>query len=350
MTDTETPATTPAAAVRGGSGMGATPRRRPSRGLTTVLVATVLLFVVGGLLDGASLSSTSLSGMLPVAAVLAVAGMGQMLVVQQGGIDLSVAGGISLAVVVVTHVPHGEDGRLLPAVLLALVLALAAGLLNGVLIGLLGLNAIIATLGTNALLYGVDLQVSGGRPRTTTPLLADLAGGTTLGIAHSVVAAVVLLAIVTTVLKATGAGRRFEAIGANPRAGAALGLRVRRGRISAYVAAQVLYCLAGILIAGITAQPIAYAGDTFLLPSIAVVVLGGTSLLGGRGHPLATVVAAVFLQQLITLVAILGASPAISPLVQAAALALGVSLYTLDWRRLTALLPRRRPAVAVPAG
>jgi ribose transport system permease protein len=320
---------------------------RPSRGLVTIGTATVLLFVVGGLLDSASISSTSLSGMLPVASVLAIAGLGQMLVVQQGGIDLSVAGGLSLAVVVVTHVPDGDDGQLGLAVIIAFGFALAAGILNGSLVGALGLNPIIATLGTNALLYGVNLQVSGGRPRITTDLMSRIGGDSTLGVPHAVFFALAALVVVSVLVKLTVSGRRFEAIGANRRASRAVGLRVRTSRSLAYVWAQLLYCLGGILIAGITSQPVAYAGDSFLLPSIAVVVLGGTSLLGGRGFPLATVVAAVFLQQLISLVNVLGASAAISPLVQAAALAIGVSLYTVNWRGVFQALTRRPHAGAV---
>jgi ribose transport system permease protein len=275
--------------------------------------------VFSAIVQPASVSSTSFSGMLPLAAVLAIAGLGQMLVVQQGGIDLSVAGGISLAVVIVTHVPDGDSSRLLPAILLALMFAIGAGFLNGVLIGVLGLNPIIATLGTNALLYGVNLGISGGRPRITTHLLGTVGGGSTIGIPNSVFFAVAALVVVSVLVKMSVAGRRFEAIGANARAARALGLRVRSHQTLSYVWAQLLYCLGGILIAGITSQPIAYAGDTFLLPSVAVVVLGGTSLLGGRGYPLATVVAAVFLQQLTQLVDVMGVSPAISPLVQAAA-------------------------------
>ena len=317
-----------------------------SKGLVTIGAATVLLFVVSAVFQPASVSSTSFSGMLPIAAVLAIAGLGQMLVVQQGGIDLSVAGGISLALVIVTHIPDGDDSRLLPAVLLALVFATAAGLLNGVLIGGLRLNPIIATLGTNALLYGVNIGISGGRPRITTRRLGSIAGGSTAGIPNSVFFALAALLVVSLLVKWTVAGRRFEAVGANPRAAGAIGLRVRSHQTLSYVWAQLLYCLGGILIAGITSQPIAYAGDTFLLPSVAVVVLGGTSLLGGRGFPVATVVAAVFLQQLTQLVDVMGVSPAISPLVQAAALAVGVSLYTVDWRALWALVGRRRPAAA----
>ncbi|WP_253202158.1 ABC transporter permease [Subtercola sp. PAMC28395] len=317
-----------------------------SKGLITVGSATVLLFVISGLVAPSSISGTSLSGMLPIACVLAVAGLGQMLVVQQGGIDLSVPGMISLTAVIVTHNPDGNDALLIPAIALAAMFAVLAGLANGLMIGSLGLNPIIATLGTNALLYGADLAISGGRPRITTKLMQTISGGQTFGIPNSVFFAIGVLLLVSLLVKKTVAGRRFEAVGANPEAGRAIGLRVRSHRTLAYVWAQLLYCLAGVMIAGITAQPSAFEGDKFLLPSVAVVVLGGTSLLGGRGFPLATVVAAVFLQQLTQFVITLGVSTAIQTLVQAAALGVGVSLYTVNWRAVFARFARTTHAPA----
>src|SRR4051812_45341021 len=236
------------------------PRVALSKGLITIGCATVLLFVVSALAAPSSVSPTALRGMLPIAAVLAVAGLGQMLVIQQGGIDLSVAGAISMAVVLVTHIPDGDNGKLLPAVLVAVLFALGAGLLNGVLIGVLALNPIIATLGTNALLYGVNLGISGGRPRITTKLLGSITGGTSGGIPNAVFFAVAALGLVSLGVRHTVPGRRFEAVGANPRAGRAVGLRVKLHRSSAYVWAQLLYCMAGVMLAGITAQPSAFEG------------------------------------------------------------------------------------------
>jgi ribose transport system permease protein len=302
-----------------------------SKGLITIGSATILLFIVSAILAPSSVSGTSLSGMLPIASVLAVAGLGQMLAIQQGGIDLSVAGGMSLAIVIVTHNPDGVNAQLVPNIILALVFAIIAGILNGLMIGVLGLNPIIATLGMNALLYGVNLTISGGRPFITTKLLASVTGGSSAGIPNAVFFAAGALILVTVLVRRTVAGRRFEAIGANPRAARAVGLRVKLHQTSAYVWAQLLYCVAGIMIAGITAQPSAYEGDNYLLISVAVVVLGGTSLLGGRGYPLATVIAALFLEQLVEFVIQLGVSTAIQTIVQAAALAVGVSLYTVDW-------------------
>ncbi len=174
--------------------------RRPavSRGLVTVTLALVVLVVAGLLFAPTSMSRGALLGMLPFAAVLAVAALGQTLVVQQGGIDLSVPGAISLTVVICTHQPRGDDGRLLAALLLALAVAVVAGLGNGFLIGRLGLNPIIATLATNALLYAAVLGISAGSPRRTTNLLASIAGGLTFGVPNAVYFAVAVT-ILTTV-------------------------------------------------------------------------------------------------------------------------------------------------------
>ena len=306
-------------------------RRPVSRGLVTVLVALVLLFVAGAVVGPSSVSSGALQAMLPFAAVLAIVALGQTLVVMQGGIDLSVAGSVSLVVVIITHEAYGDNAKVLPAAIAALAAALVAGLVNGFLIGRLGLNAIVATLGTNALLYAVNLRISGGTPRQTTDLLANVAGGTTLGVPNAVFFAVVATVVTTLVVKRTVAGRRFEAVGANGRAAWATGLRVSRHRGGAYVGAQVLYWLGGLLLAGILNKPTAYQGDAYLLASVAAVVLGGTSLLGGRGNLVATALAALFLTQLDQFVLALGVNFAVKTLVQAAAFAIGVALYTIDW-------------------
>jgi ribose transport system permease protein len=308
------------------------PRVTVSRGLVTITLALLALIVACAALAPTSISKGALLGMLPFAAVLAIAGLGQTLVVQQGGIDLSVPGGISLTVVICTRLPAGVNSRLLPAALLALGAVIVAGLLNGFLIGRLRLNPIVATLGTNALLYAGVLQISGGIPRSTTTLLANVAGGASFGIPNSVYFAIAATVVTSIVVKSTVAGRRFEATGANPSAAWATGLKIRRHRGGAYVWAQVLYWLAGVLLAGIVAQPTAYEGDNYLLPSVAVVVLGGTSLLGGRGNLVASAVAALFLSQLEQFVLAVGVTFAVQTLVQAAALVAGVALYTINWR------------------
>ncbi len=323
-------------------------RRLLNRGLATVVVATGGLFAASLLFASSSVTKGTLLTMLPFASALAIASLGQTLVVMQGGIDLSVAGGLSLYVVIVTKYPAGDNARLWPAIGIAFLAAVGAGLLNGVLIGRLRLNPIVATLGTNALLFGGVLWYTSGIPTTTTARLARVGGGTWLGIPAPVYFAVAATALVTAVVKLTPPGRRFEGVGANETAALTAGVRVGRHRTSAYVWAQVLYCLAAVLHAGIVNQPTAYEGNNYLLPTVAAVVLGGTSLLGGRGNLVATALAALFLSQLDQFVLALGVTYATRQLVQAGALAVGVALYTVNWAAIARRLPVRRPASVRP--
>jgi len=313
-----------------------------------VTVATVALFASSMLFASSSVTRGTLLTMLPFASALAIASLGQTLVVMQGGIDLSVAGGLSLYVVILTKYPAGDNSRLWPAIGIAFLAAIGAGLLNGWLVGRMRLNPIVATLGTNALLFGVVLWYTAGIPTTTTARLARVGGGLWLGIPAPVYFAVATAAVVTAVVKLTPVGRRFEGVGANEVAARTAGLGVRRHRASAYVWAQILYCLAAVLHAGIVNQPTAYEGNNYLLPTVAAVVLGGTSLLGGRGNLVATAVAALFLSQLDQFVLALGVSYATRTLVQAAALAVGVALYTINWGGLTRRVVGRRTTNPAP--
>jgi ribose transport system permease protein len=323
-------------------------RRLLSRGLATVIVATAGLFAASLLFASSSVSRGVLLTMLPFASALAIAALGQTFVVMQGGIDLSIAGGLSLYVVILTHYPNGENSRLLPAIGIAFLAAIVAGAVNGFLIGRMRLNPIVATLGTNALLYGAVFWYTGGIPRTTTARLASVGSGVLLGIPTPLYAAVATTVVVAAIVKLTPAGRRFEGVGANGTAARTAGIRVTRHRTGAYVWAQILYCLAAVLHAGIVNQPTAHEGDNYLLPSVAAVVLGGTSLLGGRGNLVATAVAALFLSQLDQFVLALGVTYATRTLVQAGALAVGVALYTINWRALVRRIRMRRPASIAP--
>src|SRR5581483_11479689 len=314
----------------------------------TVAVATGALFLASYLFASSSLDRGVVLTMLPFASALAVASLGQTLVVIQGGIDLSVAGGLSLYVVIVTKYPAGDNARLWPAIAIAFLAAVAAGAVNGWLIGRMRLNPIVATLGTNALLFGAVLWYSKGIPTTTTARLARFGGGLWLGIPSPLYVAVAVTAIVTAVVKLTAPGRRFEAVGANEVAARTAGLPWKRHRTSAYIWAQLLYCLAAVLHAGIVNQPTAYEGNNYLLPTVAAVVLGGTSLLGGRGNLVESAVAALFLSQLDQFVLALGVTYATRTLVQAAALGVGVALFTVGWGSITRRLVAYRPGSVAP--
>jgi ribose transport system permease protein len=316
-------------------------RLQISRGMKTMLAGTIILYIASAFFAPTSISKVAQMGMLPFAACLAIVGLGQTLVIQQGGIDLSVAGAVSLTVVIVTWGPDRNDDRLIPAVAVAFGAAIITGLVNGFLVTKTKLNSIVATLGVNALLYGVMMGLSGGSPRRTTERLSNFANDKTFGLPHSIYFGIILTIIVTVLLKRTVFGRRFEAVGANPRAAHATGLKIIRYQIGAYVCAQILYCAAGVILGGVISQPTAYQGDDYVLPSVAVVVLGGTSLLGGRGFPAASALAALFLKQLDMFVLSLGVPYGVRTIVISFSLMLGIALYAVNWKSANFTLKKR---------
>lgn len=313
-----------------------------------IWVATALLFALSPLLAHSSLSNSSLQAMLPFAAVLAVAAVGQTLVIQQGGLDLSVPGTFSLGVVLVVVVPGGDPGRLWLGLAVVVAAGVVAGLANGLAVTRFGITPLVATLGMNGLLIGAVLQVTGGRINYEAPSnWSSFVGDKVAGIPVATLLALVFVAVVAVLLSRTLWGRWFELVGTNPRAARAAGLPVQRAQLASYVAAGACYALAGALLAGFLGRPQLFAGDDYLLPTIAAVVLGGTALGGGRASVVATAVGVLFFSQLDQLLEVLGASQAVQYCIQGAIVALGMGLRQVPWGR----LPRpaaRRPTGAVP--
>jgi ribose transport system permease protein len=308
---------------------------------SAIWVATALLFAVSPLIAHGSVSSSALLATLPFAAILAIASIGQTLVVQQRGLDLSVPGMITLSTIIVTKYPHGHEGRLLGAIGLVMLACLASGLISGLVITWLAVTPLVATLGVNALLIGVVLQItSGASTASATPGLAGFALDKTLGIPNTVIIAVIVIALVAAFIRTSVVGRRFVFAGANPAAAHAAGIRVKAYVLSTYLLASLAYGGAGILVAGFLGTPGIAAGDTYLLPTIAAVVLGGTSLAGGTGSVVATAIGALFLTQLEQVVLGSGASASGQFIIQGAIVALGMGLRNIPRQRLKTFFAR----------
>lgn len=316
-----------------------------ARSLLAIVLATVALFLVSAVLAPQSVGAGAISAMLPFAAILAVVALGQTLVVQQSGIDLSVPGAFSLAVVIVARLSAGGDTTaIVVAVAVALAATAVAGLVNGLIITYLRVTPIVATLGMNALLLGAVWAVSEGAARRIPSGLSTSLGGSVLGVPVTVLVALVFTAVIAVVVKKTAAGRRFEVVGASERVAAAAGIRRHGYVLFAYSGAAALYGLGGVLLTGIVNTPGITEGNAYLLPSVAAVVLGGTSLRGGKGNIVASLVAALFFTQVDRLVSTLGLSYGIQIIVQALALALGVAFHSGSLGR-----RRRGAATSTPA-
>ncbi len=312
-------------------------RSRVASPFVAIWIATALLFVVSPLLASGSLSHGAIMGMLPFAGILAVAAIGQTLVIQQGGLDLSVAGLFSLGAVLVVTVP-GADSNMLPLALAVVVGAgLAGGLINGLAVTRLGITPLVATLGSNAIFIGTVLQVTGGSiDFKATKNWASFTADKFLGIPIPAVLALVLVLIVALFIGRTVWGRRFVLVGSSPLAARAAGLSVERYQLLAYAFAGASYAFAGALLSGYLQSPPLLPGNEYLLPSIAAVVLGGTALGGGRGSVIATAGGVLFLSQLEQVIAALGATTAVDYIIQGAIVALGMGLRNVPWSRFLA--------------
>jgi ribose transport system permease protein len=293
---------------------------------SAIWVATALLFALSPLLAHGSVDRSALLSTLPFAAILAIASIGQTLVVQQRGLDLSVPGMITLSTIIVTKYPAGHDARLPAAIGLIAIACIGSGLLSGVAITRFSVTPLVATLGVNALL------TSGSATAAAPPGLARFALDKTLGIPNTVIIAAVAIAVVAAAVRTSVVGRRFVLIGANAPAANAAGLRVNAYVLSTYIVASLIYGAAGILVAGFLGTPGISAGDDYLLPTIAAVVLGGTSLGGGTGSVVATAAGALFLTQLEQVVLGSGAGVSGQYLIQGAIIALGMALRNLSRR------------------
>jgi ribose/xylose/arabinose/galactoside ABC-type transport system permease subunit len=274
--------------------------------------------------------------MLPFFAVLAVASIGQHLVIQQRGLDLSVAGVMSFAAVMVSAYPGLDAGpwETVGYVALALLMGLGVGAVSGLLVTLLGVPALVATIGINSLMLGATMHVSGGFAQQVPPSLNAFGLGRLLGLPSTVWAMLVLTVCTAFMLSRMSIGRRFIAASVNPSAAVAVGIRLDLYRIATYTLAGFCYAAAGVLLAAYVLSPTVFSGLPYLLASVASVVVGGNSIGGGqRGSVVATVIGALFLTYLGQLVLALGFGISAQNIVQALIIIASFALPEIVRRR-----------------
>ena len=178
--------------------------------------------------------------------------------------------------------------------------------------------------------------------------LGNFSVGRVGGVPNLAILAVVVVALAEIGVRATVMGRRFVAVGVSARAARAAGLPVIATKTATYAIAGGFYAFAGVLLAGYLGVPSLLVGHSYLLPTITVVVLGGTSLLGGTGSVAATAVGAIFLVQLQQVIIGMGAPTSAQFIIQAVIILLGMAIRAAPWRLGVGLLRGRRtgrPAV-----
>ena len=293
------------------------------------VAATILLLVIGGIAAPSTVSASAILSMLPFIAILAIAAVGQHLVVQQRGLDLSVAGIISFAAALATALPHSDAGgwATLGYALVAVVSGIVAGAVSGLVVTQLSVPPLVTTIGVNSVMLGLTLFVSHSIPSKAPETLSDFALAKFAGIPDTVFVLVIVAAAVIFVLDRTTIGRRFVAVGVNPRSAHAVAIKVERYQVATYAVAGLLYAAGGVLLAGYVSIPTVFCGSPYLLGSVAAVVVGGNSIAGGgRGSVIATVIGAIFLTYLDQLVLAAGFETSMQDIVEALIVISGVAL------------------------
>ena len=278
------------------------------RSLVAYGVVALLWIVASALIEGFGVFA-HLRYIVELAAIIGLVGVGQTLAVIGGGIDLSVSAVITVAAIVLPMLSFAGDATGLGAIALTLLVAAAIGAVNGLGIGYLGLPPLIMTLAMATILQGLLVLIAGGSAVSVdNPALNWLGNTHVLGISATILLWAIVAAATLFWLHGTRAGALIYAIGTNPLTSLLSGVRVARVTLGLYVASGLCSGIAGLLLLAMNGQGYVGIGDPYLLSSIAAVVLGGTSILGGAGSYVGTIAGAVLLVTMTALITVVNAS------------------------------------------
>ena len=276
--------------------------------LTTLLVLLVLVAASLGIRGFGSYGH--LRYLLELAAVIGIVAAGQTLVILMGGIDLSAGAVMTVSAILLPVLSPAFDPTGLSGIALILGIATLIGLGNGAGAAWLGVPPIIMTLAMATFLQGLLVIVAGGSAvSVTNAAVIWLGQARPVGIPAGVILWAIVSIVVLLLIHRLPIGARFLALGANPLAARLSGVSIVKHTLILYALSGLYSGLAGILILGMNRQGYVGIGEPYVLTSIAAVVLGGTSILGGRGTYAGTIPGAVLLVTTTALITVINASP-----------------------------------------
>ncbi|TPK79821.1 ABC transporter permease [Mesorhizobium sp. B2-4-18] len=282
--------------------------RRADPAVLTAFACIVVLLLVGSLYSRSFLSPEYLLQQLKVASFLGVIATGMMLVILLGQIDLSVPWSVAAgAMMACAAAAYGPAGVVL-AIPFGIFCGVLIGIVNGIGVAYLRIPSMIITLATNAVAQGLMVVYTGGfSPQdSATGAMRYLATGFTIpGVPNAVIIWALIGIAMVFVLTRTGFGRAVYGIGNRERAAYLSGTDTRRVVMIAFAVSGGLSAFGGVLLAGYASKAAQSMGDAYLLPSIAAVVLGGTSILGGRGSYLGTVAGVILITLLQSILSVM---------------------------------------------
>lgn len=302
---------------------------------TLVAIAPYLLvpalFAVGAITIDGYASKASIISLLVLSAFLGLASLGQTLTVIVGGVDLSIPAVIGLADVVITQL-YGDHWSFALATLLIVGISILIGAANAVASMALRVHPLIVTLGMGLIVTGGVLSwshasISGTVPNWLVESVSVVGKTGPLPIPGVVVLWAVLSLLAIVFMRRSRLGREVYATGANPVAARLALVRTRWALIAVFAASAVFAAIVGILFAGYSGAADDSVGQPYLFETITAVVVGGTSLLGGRGGYGRTIAGALIISQLTTLLIGFGFGPSMQEVLLGVLIVLLVVIY-----------------------
>lgn len=286
------------------------------RNRTSVIAYSLIgiLLIVSGIREPGFLSVNNLRQQLVLATFLGTIAAGQTIVILTGGIDLSVAWNLNFAAILFTQTIDGRDqtGAIIWGTVLALMAGTGVGVVNGLGVAILRIPSLVMTLGMNTVMLGAALVYTNGSPQGLAPHFARVLSTGRIGgqVPWALVFWAGLAAAIIGLLKYTVFGRRIFAIGNNPKAALLSGAPVQANLVCVYALSGFTAGLGGILLAGYSNNTYLGMGDAYVLQSIAAVVIGGTSIMGGSGGYGGTIAGAIMIVLLQNSLQVAGIRPA----------------------------------------
>jgi ribose transport system permease protein len=283
-------------------------RRRIDPAIAWAFGCIVLVLLVGSIYSSNFLSPQYLLQQLKVASFLGVIATGAMIVILLGQIDLSVPWVVAVGGMMATAATGwGTLGEAM-AIPVGIACGIALGLVNGAGVAFLRIPSMVVTLAMNAVAQGLMVVHTGGfspQDSSSRAMRIIATGDTVLGIPNAVLVWAAIGVAAVFLLTRTTFGRTVYAIGNRERAAYLSGARTRMTVMAAFAIAGGLSAFGGVLLAGYASKAAQAMGDPYLLPAIASVVLGGTSILGGRGSYLGTVAGVILITLLQSILSVM---------------------------------------------
>lgn len=283
------------------------------------ILASILLLILGQLLSPGFASLTNIGNILAVASILALATIGQTMVIVSGGggIDLSVGAVMSMGALLGASFIAGDSSHLPFAILMLLIIGAIIGLINGAGIQWFRVPPLVMTLIMTSVVNGFTVAYTKGQPSGTIPDVLLAIGKPIVGpIRWLLVLAIIALIVFSLIMNKTTFGQRLFLVGSNQNAAALSGIRVGRTIVFSYMIAGMISTLAGLILLGYAGNAQLQMANDYTLLSIAAVVIGGTKLSGGKGSLVGAALGAIVLTMLTNVLTAIGLPAGVRQLIQ----------------------------------